>query len=113
MKEKNTALLLSIFAGLWGMDRFYLGYTGLGVLKLLTLGCFGILSLIDMIRIATGKLKPANGSEYADVAAYAYLAQKAAESLSENLEKAAKLLQEGAITEAEFNKLRTECLEKL
>jgi len=62
--NKTTAILLSFFFGALGVDRFYLGYTGLGVLKLFTFGCFGILELIDFIRICTGNLKPADGSEY-------------------------------------------------
>ena len=62
--SKTTALLLSIFLGHMGIDRFYLGYVGMGVLKLLTGGCFGILYLIDIIRIASGKLLPANGAGY-------------------------------------------------
>ncbi len=63
-KSKTTALILSILVGGLGVDRFYLGYTGMGVLKLLTGGCFGILYLIDIINIATGKLGPADGSGY-------------------------------------------------
>jgi TM2 domain-containing membrane protein YozV len=65
MEKKNftTALILSILLGGLGVDRFYLGYTGLGVAKLLTLGGCGIWSLIDIIMIATGKLKDANGNE--------------------------------------------------
>ena len=59
MKDKTTALILSILLGGIGVDRFYLGYTGMGILKLLTGGCFGILWLIDIINIATGKLQPA------------------------------------------------------
>ncbi|MBQ8773035.1 MAG: TM2 domain-containing protein, partial [Muribaculaceae bacterium] len=43
MKSKTTALILSVLVGGLGIDRFYLGYTGMGVLKLLTAGCFGIL----------------------------------------------------------------------
>ena len=66
MKSKTTALILSILVGGLGIDRFYLGYTGMGVLKLLTGGCFGILYIIDIINIATGKLLPADGSNYED-----------------------------------------------
>lgn len=60
-KNKTTAILLSLFLGGLGIDRFYLGYTGLGILKLLTGGCFGVLALIDLIRIIVGSLKPKNG----------------------------------------------------
>ena len=63
-KSKTTAMILSILVGGLGVDRFYLGYTGMGVLKLMTGGCFGILYLIDIINIATGKLGPADGSGY-------------------------------------------------
>ena len=48
-----TALLLSIFLGWLGADAFYLGRTGKGILKLFTLGLFGILWVIDVIMIAT------------------------------------------------------------
>lgn len=53
--EKNTgklqivAFLLCFFLGLLGIHRFYLGYTGMGVLYLLTFGLFGIGWLIDLI----------------------------------------------------------------
>lgn len=64
MKSKNRALILSILLGGLGIDRFYLGYTGLGILKLLTCGCFGILWVIDSILIAFDKLSPADKSEF-------------------------------------------------
>jgi TM2 domain-containing membrane protein YozV len=57
-----VAILLSIFFGGLGIDRFYLGYIGLGILKLLTLGGCGIWALIDLILIATNKMKDANGN---------------------------------------------------
>lgn len=60
-KEWLTALLLSFFLGGLGVDRFYLGYTGLGVFKLLTLGGCGVWSLIDFILIAVNKTKDADG----------------------------------------------------
>lgn len=57
----STALLLSIFLGVLGIDRFYLGYTGWGILKLLTGGACGIWSLLDSILIATNKLPDSLG----------------------------------------------------
>ena len=47
MKDPTTILLISIFLGWLGIDRFMLGDTGMGVLKLLTWGCCGILTIID------------------------------------------------------------------
>ena len=47
MKDPTTILLISIFLGWLGIDRFMLGDTGMGVLKLLTGGCCGILTIID------------------------------------------------------------------
>jgi TM2 domain-containing membrane protein YozV len=63
-KSQTVALILVIVVGLLGIHRFYLGYTGVGVLQLLTAGGCGIWALIDLIRIATGDLKPADGSDY-------------------------------------------------
>ena len=60
-KDWLAALLLSIFLGQLGVDRFYLGYTGLGILKLLTAGGCGIWWLIDVIMIATESMKDADG----------------------------------------------------
>lgn len=60
-KEWLTALLLSFFLGGFGVDRFYLGYSGLGVAKLLTLGGCGIWALIDFILIAVNNVKDSDG----------------------------------------------------
>ncbi|MBP7089187.1 MAG: NINE protein [Candidatus Omnitrophica bacterium] len=63
-KGKNwlVALLLSFFLGCWGFDRFYLGYIGLGILKLFTWGGCGIWWLIDIILIASNAMKDSNGN---------------------------------------------------
>jgi hypothetical protein len=60
-REWIVALLLSAFLGTFGIDRFYLGYTGLGILKLITLGGCGIWWIIDLILIATGGLRDSRG----------------------------------------------------
>ncbi|MHB0939826.1 MAG: TM2 domain-containing protein [Armatimonadota bacterium] len=60
-KQWMVALLLSIFLGTLGVDRFYLGYTVLGVVKLLTGGGCGIWWLIDVIMIAMGNVPDAEG----------------------------------------------------
>jgi TM2 domain-containing membrane protein YozV len=59
VKNHTTALLLSIFLGYIGVDRFYVGHTGLGILKLLLLFTIwggAIWWIIDIILFATKKI---------------------------------------------------------
>ena len=51
LKDPTTLLLISLFLGGLGIDRFMLGDTGMGVLKLLTAGCCGILTIVDWFTI--------------------------------------------------------------
>jgi TM2 domain-containing membrane protein YozV len=64
-KSYVTALLLSFFVGALGIDRFYLGYTGLGIGKLLTFGGLGVWALIDFILIAMRKVTDSSGNPLA------------------------------------------------
>lgn len=59
LKDPTTLLIVSIFLGSLGIDRFMIGDVGMGVLKLLTLGCCGILTIIDWFTISR-KAKQAN-----------------------------------------------------
>ena len=62
--EFETTLLLSIFLGMFGIDRFYLGYPAIGLLKFATLGFFFLGQLVDVLLIATQTVTPADGSDY-------------------------------------------------
>ena len=53
LKDPSTSLMVSIFAGSLGIDRFMIGDTGLGVGKLLTCGGFVIWTIVDWFQIQT------------------------------------------------------------
>lgn len=117
MKDKTTAIILSALLGGLGVDRFYLGYTGMSVLKLLTGGCFGVLWILDIINISTGKLQPADGSGYSSDNFGATTANTASAAPAadpfEELEKIAKLHEAGILTDEEFAKAKSNCLAKM
>lgn len=58
-KDPIVILIVSIFFGELGIDRFMIGNIGMGILKLLTFGLFGILWLIDLF-IVQKKAKEIN-----------------------------------------------------
>ena len=112
-KNKSTALIFSVLLGGFGIDRFYLGYTGIGILKLLTGGCFGILWIVDIVFLLTGKLVPADGSEWdedAPLFGFNNRNGKTIDSADEIL-KFKELLDAGAITQEEFERKKKEILE--
>jgi len=60
-KKFVPAVLLCFFLGSLGIHRFYLGKIGTGILMLLTLGGFGIWTIIDFVRLIIGSMKDKNG----------------------------------------------------
>jgi TM2 domain-containing membrane protein YozV len=64
-KSKLLAGLLQIFVGSFGVGRFYLGYTNVGIAQIavswLTCGIGAIWPLIDGIMILVGKVPDAEG----------------------------------------------------
>ncbi len=62
-KTQLIAFLLCTFLGGLGIHRFYLGYTVIGIVQLLTGGGCGIWALIDWIRLIGNNLPTKDGQE--------------------------------------------------
>ena len=60
-KSWTVAFRLSVFLGCFGADRFYLGYSLLGFMKLLSFGGLGFWWLVDLVLIILGKMKDSEG----------------------------------------------------
>jgi len=62
-KSWHTAFALSVLLGIWGVDRFYLGNIGLGILKLLSVGGFLVWWIVDIVLLWNGWMKDSLGKE--------------------------------------------------
>lgn len=65
-KDFMTTAMLSLFLGGLGVDRFYLGQVGLGILKIVTFAGLGIWYIVDLILVLTGSIKDKNGNSLAN-----------------------------------------------
>jgi len=61
-KSNTVALLLCFFIGVLGVHRFYVGKVGTGILHLVTLGAFGIWTLVDLVMIILQKFTDGEGN---------------------------------------------------
>lgn len=66
-KDRTTALILSLILGTLGVDRFFLGDTGMGILKLCTFGLCGVMTVIDWFLIM-GKADEYNRQKMQEIA---------------------------------------------
>lgn len=60
-KSWTLAVLLSVLLGVFGVDRFYLGHTWLGLAKFFTFGGLGLWALADIIVIALRMVRDSEG----------------------------------------------------
>lgn len=73
-KSFITTWLLALFLGIFGVDRFYLGKIGTGILKLVTLGGLGVWVLVDLVITLTGNQRDKLGQPLAGYAKHKVLA---------------------------------------
>lgn len=124
LKDPTTMLVISLFFGTFGVDRFLLGDIGMGVLKLLTFGGFGILAIIDWFSVMD-KTKEHNfntfietlsitKNSYATVGTTPVARNNSSNTnTSSNISKLKEykqLFDDGIITQEEFDKKKEELL---
>ncbi len=122
-KSKTTAIILSVLLGALGIDRFYLGYIGLGIVKLITGGGLGIWWIIDLVMICTGALRPADGSAYREETERTQIhpqsspsvapAASSAQTLASHIKELHGLFVQGILSQEEYEKKKRQLLERM
>lgn len=69
LQDPTTVLAVSVFLGYLGLDRFMIGDYAMGILKIISFGCCGILYIVDIFCIS----ERTRNKNYEDVSRLLYL----------------------------------------
>lgn len=123
MKNKMTAELLALFVGGFGVHKFYLGQTGIGVVYLLFCwtGIPGIIAFIEAIILLTmsdddfnakynANAQKSTAPTYVPVATPDAVNRQSSPDIAKTLMTYKNLLDTGAITQQEFDAIKRKLL---